>query len=299
MEPVVGFIGLGIMGEGMLGNIIDKGGYRTVIYNRTVEKCAPFAEKGAEVVSSPAEVVKKTDVTIIMLSDSEAVKWVLGGTDGVLSRVKEGKTIIDMGTNTPEFNDRVRIMVEERGGEYLEAPVLGSKVPAREGTLTILVGGKEETYDKYRELIGTMGKAVFYMGEVGKASQMKLIINQIMIGMLALLSEGLVAGERSGLKPDKMLEVIRNSVLDCPLFTIKGPNMIISHDFSPHFPLKHAQKDLRQALARGDRLNLPMPVTAAANSLYILAKDMGFSDEDFSAVIKTLMRGNGEVHVDF
>ncbi|RMG58632.1 MAG: NAD(P)-dependent oxidoreductase [Deltaproteobacteria bacterium] len=298
MKPVVGFIGLGIMGEGMLGNIIEKGGYRTVIYNRSAEKCAPFAEKGATVASSPAQVVKEADVTVLMLANSDAVQWVLGGKDGALSGISSGKTLIDMGTNTPEFNEKVKDLVEERGGDYLEAPVLGSKVPAKEGTLTILVGGKEEKFEEYRELFGTMGKAIFYMGEVGKASQMKLIINQIMVGMLALFSEGLVAGERSGISAQKMLEVVKNSVLNCPLFSIKGPNMIISHDFSPHFPLKHAQKDLRQALSRGDKLAVPMPVTAAANSLYIMARDMGLGDEDFSAVIKTLMRGDGEVHID-
>ncbi len=299
MGEKIGFIGLGIMGREMAKNLLANGGFHLTVFNRTESKCLPFTQMGAKTGSSPEGTTEESDLVLLMLADSDAVERLLTGEDGVLSGMGKGKTLIDMGTNSPPFNRRVKSMVEERGGKYLEAPVLGSRIPAREGTLTILVGGEESSYQKARPILSLMGKTLIYMGEVGRASQMKLVVNQIMAGMVALFSEGMTLGERSGIPPSKMLEVLQNSAIDTPLFRGKGPNMLISHDYYPHFPLKHAQKDLRQALATAESHGVASPVTAAANALFLLARDMGHGDEDFSAVIKTLLRGDGDVHIDY
>jgi glyoxylate/succinic semialdehyde reductase len=298
MGNVIGFVGLGIMGREMVANIISRGKYETVIFNRTPAKCSSFKKKGAKLASSLAELTKKSDVIILMLADSNAVRWALEDKGGILSEMREGKTLIDMGTNSPEFNISVESMVRERMGEYLEAPVLGSKIPAREATLTVLSAGDEKVFERSRDILSCFGEKIFYMGECGKASQMKLIVNQIMAGMLALFSEGLVIGERADIPPHRMLEVIENSAIQAPIFKVKGHSMLVSHDFSPHFPLKHAQKDLRQALSCADKLDVSCSVTASVNAQFIRAKDMGFGEEDSSAVIKTLLRGDGEIHID-
>ncbi len=299
MVPGIGFIGLGIMGREMARNLLERGGYTLNVYNRSRDKCDPLSKKGALVHNTPGEVAAHSHTIILMLSESNAVRDILEGEDGVLGEMKDGKILIDMGTNTPLFNEEVERMVEEKGGHYLEAPVLGSREPARERTLTLLVGGEEAIFENVRTILTSIGKKIVYMGKVGMASQMKLVVNQIMAGMLALFSEGVIAGERSGIPPGKILEVIENSAINTPLFKVKGANMLLSHDFYPQFPLKHAQKDLRQALEVADKLGVPTPVTAAANALYLLASDMGFREEDFSSVIKTLMRGDGEIHIDY
>lgn len=299
MKKTIGFAGLGIMGSEMARRIISSNDFEMAVYNRTLDKCSQFRGLGATISKSPAELARSSDTIILMLSDKDAVDTTLLGESGMLSETLAGKTLIDMGTNTPHFNREVEARVEEKSGKYLEAPVLGSRPPAREGKLKILVGGGEDIFHEHKSLLSLMGDRLFYMGNTGSASRMKLIVNQIMAGMLALFSEGFIAGERGGISLPRMLEVLESSAIDSLLLRVKGPNMIISHDFSTNFPLKHAQKDLRQALEVADDLALPSLVTAATNSLFLLAKDMGYGEEDFSAIIKTLLRGDGEIHIDF
>ncbi|CAN0927276.1 Glyoxylate/succinic semialdehyde reductase 1 [Linum grandiflorum] len=246
----IGFLGLGIMGKAMSMNLIKKG-----------FKCDELVEMGASVGETPAAVIKKCKITIAMVSDPAAALSVVFDKNGVLEEMCGGKGYVDMSTVDPETSTKISEAITSKGGFFVEAPVSGSKQPAEAAQLVILAAG-----DK-----------------VGNGARMKLVVNMIMGSMMNAFSEGLVLAERSGLNPGDLLDVLDLGAIAAPMFKGKGPNMIKS-SFSPAFPLKHQQKDMRLALALGDENAVSMPVAAAANEAFKKARSMGLGDLDFSAV---------------
>jgi glyoxylate/succinic semialdehyde reductase len=179
-------------------------------------------------------------------------------------------------------------MVRKTGADFLEAPVLGSRKPAMEGTLVILAGGDPKVANNMEPVLHAMGSRVFYMGEVGLAAHMKLIINQMMGTMLCVFSEAALTGMAAGIPAEKILEVVECSVVGCQAIQIKGKDMLGERKFPVHFPLKHAHKDMRLAVLAGDAAGNPTPVTAAAHQLFSIARERGFGDRDISAVLRGL-----------
>ncbi|HZW35949.1 MAG TPA: NAD(P)-dependent oxidoreductase [Candidatus Deferrimicrobiaceae bacterium] len=283
----IGFIGLGIMGAPMCRNLLAKG-HDVTVYNRSREKMAPLVAAGAKDAASVAQLVGETDIVITMLSDPAAVWEVVAETAGVLSALTEGKTYIDMSTVSPESSREIAAMVRKTGADFLEAPVLGSRKPAVEGTLVILAGGDPKVAKNMEPILHAMGNKVFYMGEVGLAAHMKLIINQMMGTMLCVFSEAALTGMAGGIPPEKILEVIESSVVGCMAIRIKGKDMLGERKFPANFPLKHAHKDMRLAVLAGDAAGVPTPVTAAAYQLFSIARERGFGDRDVSAVLRGL-----------
>ncbi len=283
----VGFIGLGIMGAPMCGNILAKG-HDVTVYNRSREKMAPLVAAGAKGASSVAQLVEQADVVITMLSDPAAVWEVVAETAGVLSALKSGKTYVDMSTVSPESSREIAAMVRKTGADFLEAPVLGSRKPATEGTLVILAGGDPEVARRMEPILLAMGSKVVYMGEVGLAAHMKLIINQMMGALLCVFSEAALTGTAAGIPPEKILDVVQSSVVGCQAIQIKGRDMLGDRAFPVHFPLRHAHKDLRLAVLAGDSAGVPTPVTAAAYQQFSVARERGFGDRDISAVLRAL-----------
>jgi 3-hydroxyisobutyrate dehydrogenase-like beta-hydroxyacid dehydrogenase len=283
----VGFIGLGIMGAPMCGNILAKG-HDVTVYNRSSEKMAPLVAAGAKGASSVAQLVERADVVITMLSDPAAVWEVVAETAGVLSALKAGKTYIDMSTVSPESSREIAAMVRKTGADFLEAPVLGSRKPATEGTLVILTGGDPEVAGRMEPILLAMGSKVVYMGEVGLAAHMKLIINQMLGALLCVFSEAALTGTAAGIPAEKILEVVQSSVVGCQAIQIKGRDMLVDRVFQVHFPLRHAHKDMRLAVLAGDAAGVPTPVTAAAYQQFSVARGRGFGDRDISAVLRAL-----------
>lgn len=283
----VGFIGLGIMGAPMCGNILAKG-HDVTVYNRSREKMAPLVAAGAKGASSVAQLVERADVVITMLSDPAAVWEVVAETAGVLSALKAGKTYIDMSTVSPESSREIAAMVRKTGADFLEAPVLGSRKPATEGTLVILAGGDPEVAGRMEPILLAMGSKVVYMGEVGLAAHMKLIINQMLGALLCVFSEAALTGTAAGIPAEKILEVVQSSVVGCQAIQIKGRDMLVDRVFPVHFPLRHAHKDMRLAVLAGDAAGVPTPVTAAAYQQFSVARERGFGDRDISAVLRAL-----------
>jgi 3-hydroxyisobutyrate dehydrogenase-like beta-hydroxyacid dehydrogenase len=199
-----------------------------------------------------------------------------------------GKTYIDMTTVSPEASREVERMIRDTGADYLEAPVLGSKKPATEGTLVILTGGDAGLSARMEPLLLSMGSRVIHMGDTGMAAHMKLIINQVMGTILCVFAEGALAGMEAGLAAEKILSVLQNSVVACPAILLKGPDMLGERVFTPNFPLKHAHKDMRLAVETGKAMGIPTPVTKAACDLFGAARDKGFGDRDISAVMRGL-----------
>jgi 3-hydroxyisobutyrate dehydrogenase-like beta-hydroxyacid dehydrogenase len=283
----VGFVGLGTMGEPMCRNLLSKG-HDVTVYNRTPAKMGPLIAAGAQASASLADLVRRSEVTITMISDPIAVRDVVTAKGGLLGALSPGKTYIDMTTVSPETSREIARMVRGTGADYLEAPVLGSRKPATEGTLVILTGGDAGLSRRLEPLLLAMGSRVIHMGDTGMAAHMKLIINQIMGTILCVFAEGALTGMEAGLPAEKILDVLENSVVTCPAIRIKGADMLGERVFTPNFPLKHAHKDMRLAVETGKAAGIPTPVTKAACDLFAAARDKGFGDRDISAVLRAL-----------
>ncbi len=279
-----GFLGLGIMGAPMAANLI-RAGHEVTVWNRTAEKCDPLVSMGAKQADTAKEAVAGADITFAMLSDPAAVEAVMLDPDGVLEGISAGKGYVDMSTVDEATSRWVSEVVTEAGGRFLEAPVSGTKKPAEDGTLIILAAGDEGLYGEAAPLLDVMGKKRLFLGEVGNGARMKLIVNMIMGGMMTSFCEGLALGAKGGLESADILDVLAAGALANPMFAGKGP-LMAKDDFTPAFPLKHMQKDLRLAMALGDNLVQYLPSAAAANEAFIRARAAGLADEDFCAVYK-------------
>lgn len=280
----LGFLGLGIMGSAMARNLLHAGVDLTV-WNRDPDKMAPLTEAGAKAAESPAEVAASCDITLAMVSNPEASHAIAFGKNGVIHGLSQGKGYVEMSTIDPQTSQSIAETVRAKDARYLEAPVSGSKKPAEDGTLVILAAGDHSLYNEMKDAFDAMGKLTVYLGDVGQGSAMKLVVNMIMGGMMAAFCEGIALAQANHLATEDLFAVLDAGATANPMFRLKG-TMIEQEQFSPSFPLKHMQKDLRLALALSETHAVPLPTIAAANTLFLRARSMGLEDLDFSAVWK-------------
>ncbi|PSC68561.1 glyoxylate succinic semialdehyde reductase chloroplastic [Micractinium conductrix] len=276
------------MGYAMALNLV-KAGYEVVVWNRSPAKCDALAAAGAQVAATPAEVVACCDITLAMLSDPEACLAVATAPDGAAAAMAPGKGYVDVSTVDAATAAAVAAAVRSAGGAYLEAPVSGSKGPAEQGQLIFLSAGDKQLFEAAAPLLEVMGKASFFLGDVGAGANMKLVVNMIMGSMMASWAEGLSLAKQCGLQQSDLVEVVKLGAIACPMFALKGPTMA-EGQYAPAFPLKHQQKDMRLALALGDEMQQELPLAAAANELYKRARAAGYSDSDFSAVMEAVAK---------
>lgn len=281
-----GFLGLGIMGSAMARNLATAG-FPVTVWNRNPEQCRELEAMGATVGRSPAAVVSACDITCAMLADPAAARDVCFGAAGVLAGITPGKGYIDFSTVDDDTAQAIAAAVTGQGGRFLEAPVSGSKKPAEDGALIILTAGDRSLYDEALPGMETLGKKILYLGEVGNGARMKIVVNMIMGAMMAAFCEGLALGEKSGLRTEDLLDILDSGAVANPMFRLKGSG-IMAGNYAPAFPLKHMQKDLRLAVALGDRQGQPVPVAAAVNEEFKAARKEGLGDEDFSALYKAV-----------
>jgi 3-hydroxyisobutyrate dehydrogenase-like beta-hydroxyacid dehydrogenase len=281
-----GFLGLGIMGQAMAANLL-KAGFDVTVWNRTVDKCETLINNGASHGATPADVVAKTDITFAMVSDPAAAKELCFSQQGVLEGITQGKGYIDISTVNPHTSVEIGLAINKKGGRFLEAPVSGSKKPAEDGALVFLCAGDNSLYNEAMPALEVMGKKTFYLGEVAKGAQMKLVINMIMGTMMTSFAEGLSLGNKTGLSKSDILEVLDQGVIANQMFRLKGP-MMAEGSFTTAFPLKHMQKDMRLALQMGDESGQALYIAGAANASYIKARNRGCDDDDFSAVMQVI-----------
>ncbi|XP_071846382.1 cytokine-like nuclear factor N-PAC isoform X2 [Apostichopus japonicus] len=285
-DKSIGFVGLGLMGTGMVMNLI-KTGHNVTVWNRTPEKCEEIMKAGAEKADSVFDLVSKCDITFSMVSDSEALRAIVYGEKGASAGMTEGKAFVDMSTVDIGTITGVEAAISSRGGRFLEAPVSGSVSPAMEGSLIILAAGDKEVYDECQSCFQAMGKKAFFLGDIGNGARIKLVLNLIGGNIMCGLAEGMALAEKAGLSQSVLLEVLNLGSLASPLVCGKG-NAIIAGKFPPAFPLKYQQKDFRLALAMADQVEQPLPVSAAAHEVYKRAKNHGFGDSDMSAVYRSI-----------
>jgi len=277
-----GFLGLGIMGSGMVKNLLNSG-HNVTVWNRTTEKVKDFVEAGAKEALTPSDVIAECDITFSCVSDPQSAKELVFGNCGVLQEINTTKGYVEMTSIDSDTSQDIAEAISLKGGRYLEAQIQGSKGQAQDGTLVVLVAGDRSLFDDCQSCFQAMGKNSFYLGEVGNASKMNLVL-QTMIGVtLAGLAEGMALADRAGLQQKDVLEVLELTGLNCPAILQKG-KAIIEGGFPTHQPLQHMQKDLKLSLNMGDQLEQPLPLTATANEVFKHAKRLGYGEHDVSAV---------------
>jgi 2-hydroxy-3-oxopropionate reductase len=287
MAEKVGFIGLGIMGGPMAKNLMEAG-YELVLYNRTREKAEDLAEEGdAEVAGSPKEIAESSDVIVTMLPDSPDVRDVVVGESGVLEGIREGSLLVDMSTISPVVTEELAEKIRERGASMLDAPVSGGDVGAIEGTLSIMVGGSEEDFERAKPLFDVMGKTVTHVGPTG-AGQVTKAANQVVVALtIEAVSEALVLGSKGGVAPEKILDVLSGGLAGNKVMEVKREKFL-SHTFDPGFRSELHHKDLGIALAAGREYGVVLPVTAIVDQMLLTMKKKGWGSEDHSALLRII-----------
>jgi len=280
----IGFIGLGIMGEPMAKNLL-KAGHSLVVYNRSKGSVKRLVESGAEEALSPKDVAGRTDVIITMLPNSPQVKEVVLGVDGVLEGVKPGSVIIDMSSIAPLASKEIAAKAAEKRVEMLDAPVSGGEPKAIEGTLSIMVGGKKEVFDRYYDILTKMGKSVVFCGDIGAGNTTKLA-NQVIVALnIAAMSEALVLGTKAGVDPEVIYNAIRGGLAGSTVLDAKAP-MVLNGNFKPGFKIDLHIKDLVNAMDTAHEIGAPLPLTSLVMEILQSLKADGEGQSDHSAIIK-------------
>lgn len=282
----VGFIGLGIMGRPMARNLM-RAGYPLVVHNRSPAGVQELVSEGARAAGSPREVAERSDVVITIVPDSPDVERVVLGPHGVIEGIAAGGLVIDMSTISPVVTRRIAQRLEESGASMLDAPVSGGDVGAVQGTLSIMVGGRESDFERARPLLEAMGKKIVHMGAIG-AGQVTKAANQIVVaGVIAAVAEALVLGSREGVAPEKILDVLGGGMAANRVIEVKR-NKFLSHDFTPGFRAELHHKDLGIALATARAAGVALPLTALLDQLFLAMKRKGWGGEDDSALLRVI-----------
>jgi 3-hydroxyisobutyrate dehydrogenase-like beta-hydroxyacid dehydrogenase len=280
----IGFIGLGTMGMPM-ANILLKKGYPLTVYNRTAEKTEVLDKLGAEVAVTPAAAAKEVDVLFTNVSDDQALLDIFYGANGILEGIHPGLTVIDCSTVAAETSQAIYTELQNHYADFLDAPVTGSVQGAETGTLVFMVGGNEEVFDEHQDLFETLGKQSLYMGRSGSGSQAKLAHNAMVGIHAAALTEGLALAAKSGLDPEKFLQIVLAGGANSKQAELRGAK-IIARDFSNQFSFDLMLKDLRLASKLAGQLQIPSPMLNAATTLFQMGASKGLGSEDLCSVIQ-------------
>jgi 3-hydroxyisobutyrate dehydrogenase-like beta-hydroxyacid dehydrogenase len=287
----LGFIGLGVMGSEMVNRLLDKG-HSITGYNRTRSKSEWLVKKGMKWADSPRAVVAAADVTFSMVTNSVALGAIANGPDGFLAGMTKGKILVDMSTVSPAYSREIASKVREKGGDMLDAPVSGSVITLREGKLSVMVGGRRETFEKVKPLLNDIGPKVTYVGENGLALVMKIATNLSLAVQMLAFSEGVLIAEKSGIARETAVDVLTHSVVGSPMVQYRGPFVLKMPDVA-WFNVNMMQKDMVLALELGRQLDVPMPTTAVTNEFLTAARGMGMAEKDFAVLFDTLSQMSG------
>lgn len=281
----ISFIGTGLMGSPMAERLL-KAGHEVYVYNRTLEKTVPLKQKGAKVAVTAHEARHLGEAVFLMLTDAGAVNEMLFSADE--EEKFSGQTIIQMSTISPSESRAAAEKVTAAGGDYIEAPVLGSIPQASEGKLVIMVGGQKELYDKCRPVLEALGPAPLYIGETGKAAAMKLALNQMIASLTSAFSLSLGLIMKEGIDVEQFMNVLRNSALYAKTFDVKLDNML-KNDFSNvNFPAKHLLKDVGLVIGEARKLELDTKVLEAVQEILTKTVNMGLADLDYSVLFNAV-----------
>ncbi|MEW9700329.1 NAD(P)-dependent oxidoreductase [Paenibacillus sp. SI8] len=282
----IGWIGIGAMGEPMVDNLL-KAGFEVTIYNRTRKKAEDLLARGAKWADSPRKVAESSEVVLTMVTGAAAMDEIMGTEQGLLAGLTKGHIWIDMSTVGPIYSQRIAKEVHAKGANFLEAPVAGSIMQAREASLLILVGGPKDIFDACEPILSVLGRKLFYFGEHGMGNNAKLAINTLLALNVHAISETLVLAEKMGLDREQILELFLDSPLATKLLQFKQ-SLFVNEEFPPSFSLNLMEKDVGLIMETARILETPLPGVAAAQSLIIAAKAKGKGDLDMTAVFLEL-----------
>jgi 3-hydroxyisobutyrate dehydrogenase-like beta-hydroxyacid dehydrogenase len=287
----LGFVGLGVMGGEMVSRLLDKG-HTVTGYNRTRGKAERLIKKGMKWGDTPAAVCAAADVTFSMVTNEKALGAVMEGPQGILGALTPGKFLVDMSTVGPGYSRTVAAKAREKGADMIDAPVSGSVVTLQEGKLSVMVGGRRETFDRLKPILDDIGPKVTYVGDNGLALSMKIATNLSLAVQMMAFSEGVLLAEKSGIKREVAVDVLVNSAVASPMIKYRGP-FVLAMPAEAWFDVNMMQKDMMLALDMGRALDVPLPTTAVCNEFLTAARAMGFAKQDFAVVFEVLAKMSG------
>jgi 2-hydroxy-3-oxopropionate reductase len=281
----IGFIGLGIMGKPMVNNLV-KAGNKIYVYDIDPEQIRISCEcKDVLSATSIKDIAKKCNIIITMLPNSPQSEEVILGELGIINFTNKETVVIDMSSIDPIVSIKIGRKLAERGIEFLDAPVSGGEPKAIDGTLSIMVGGKKELFEKVVHIFKSLGQTYTWVGEIGSGNFAKLS-NQIIVALnIAAVSEALLLAKAAGLSPTIVFEAIRKGLAGSAVLENKTPKMI-ARDFKPGFKINLHQKDLQNVMNAGEKLNVPLPLTSALLEILKSLTSAGKGEEDHCAIVK-------------
>ncbi len=282
----LGFIGLGAMGGRMAKRLLDAGHHVTG-YNRTRAKAEWLEKAGMTLTETPRAVVQASEVTFSMVTNTDALRAITSGPDGVLAGLGPGKVYVDMSTVSPEASREIAAQVAATGAQMVDAPVSGSIATLEAGELSIMVGGPAAAFERVRPYLQDIGPTVTHVGENGLAVAMKIATNLNLAVQMLAFCEGVLLAEKSGIRRETAVQVLLNSVIASPMVKYRGPFVLELPD-EAWFDVNMMQKDMNLALELGQHLSVPLPTTSITNEFLTAARGMGLDRDDFAVMFKVL-----------
>lgn len=279
-EKVIGIIGVGLMGGGMARNLLRKG-YKVVVYDIDREKVESFIR----VASSYKELIDCSDIVVTSLPTPEIVREVYLGKDGIIENAREGQVLIDTSTIDPKTSRTVEKAADAKGAGMLAVTLGKGPKQAEEGSMSLFVGGKRETFEKVKDFLKDLGGKSYYMGSVEASTGFKIISNMIGLGNLALLAEGYALSRRLGIPPEIFFEALKDTGAASYQLYLRLP-MMMKNNYETKFALSYARKDIGLVIDTAKEVKMPVPITAIVFQLYILAEKKGLGDLDSAAIYK-------------
>ncbi len=287
----LGFVGLGVMGSRVVKRLLDAG-HTVTGYNRTKSKAQWLLDAGMKWADTPRAVALSSDITFSMVTNTDALRTVMEGPDGLLAGMSVGKIHLDMSTVSPAFSQELAKQFAAKGASMLDTPVSGSVVTLEEGKLTLMVGGDQSIFEKVKPILLNIGPKATYVGANGLAVSMKIATNLSLAVQMLAFSEGVLLAEKSGIKREVAVEVLTNSVIASPMVKYRGP-FVLEMPEEAWFNCYMMQKDMNLALEMGRQLEVPLPTTAATNEFLTAARGMGFEEQDFAVIFDVLAQMSG------
>src|ERR1700726_1314502 len=287
----LGFIGLGVMGSELVNRLLSKG-HSVVGYNRTRSKAEWLVKKGMKWGDSPRAVAEAADVIFSMVTNSAALAAITEGPEGILAGLTPGKIFADISTVSPAFSREVAAKVRAKGCDMVDCPVSGSVITLQEGKLSVMVGGRPETFERIKPILLDIGPKVTYVGDNGLALVMKIATNLSLAVQMLAFCEGVLVAEKSGIARATAVDVLTHSVIASPMVQYRGP-FVLKMPEEAWFNVNMMQKDMLLALEMGRHLDVPLPTTAVTNEFLTAARGMGLVKQDFAVMFEVLARMSG------
>lgn len=287
MTENVGFVGLGIMGQGMAHNLL-KAGFPLTVWNRTASKMEPLVAAGARAGRDPADVAAQSDMVLVCVSDTPDVEAViLGQEQGIVQGAKAGSLVVDCSTISPLATRKLAAALAEKGVAMLDAPVSGGSEGAAKGTLSIMVGGEAADFERAQPVFQAIGKKITHVGPIGAGQTVKLVNQILVVGNCLAMGEALLFAQAGGVDLAKTLEAVSAGAAGSWMLSNRGPQ-ILQRDWRPGFTIDLQQKDIRLVLDAADELAVPLPGTALIFQLYRTLQSQGLGSEGNHALVKAL-----------